>query len=757
MTTALTQTDELRKQLEAVLDGPAKEEIIDRWQKRLQKFLDEVDQRRLNATLDGAFLMRLWDDNPVASTGSGSVKIRPALADEAFSSWFVQVVLDSTLNAEDVAQVEAPLTELYDALETKLGPLCGRTPTLKINRVMCVLFPDHFTTIAAVGRLLDLHKMMGGSRKDHPVHAHMSIRRRIDEALGATPPADPMARTQRMCLPWLLYARMTAGTASQPAEPLAPEVEDVQHGLQPLAASLRRKGLTSLRGSFQALLSFLPDLEEGLTREEFSDLIRKSNPDLADSSIGAAIHVVSREFDLCRCKADVYHLTDRGIALRHTQDPHELADLLLTRVLGVDHVLLAVASEPRSKSALTALLQEVNPGWTTNFIPSCLVGWMVSLGLIKPNASRQYELLALGQQWCDLVTWTPEFLPLPVEAVQAPKQAVYEKTQLPDWATLNNQLRTLVAGKLALDERAVQQLHAGLWSHPVRHFAVLTGISGSGKTQLALNYALALCGEQTEGQESVKVIPVQPGWFDPSPLLGYVNPIAASAYRSAAFLELLLRASQRPQQPFVAVLDEMNLSHPEQYLAPILSTMETLGQIDLHALADGSTEIPKSLRYPSNLAIIGTLNMDETTHGLSDKVLDRAFTLEFWDIDVLAFPGWQTTLLQPDWTTQAQAVLQGLGQALAPVRLHFGWRTVDDVLAYLHFAAEMGVERVAALDDVVYAKVLPKLRGERSQAFETALNACFTLMQTHGLTRCAVKLKSMQTELGQTNMARFWR
>ena len=44
--------------------------------------------------------------------------------------------------------------------------------------------------------------------------------------------------------------------------------------------------------------------------------------------------------------------------------------------------------------------------------------------------------------------------------------------------------------------------------------------------------------------------------------------------------------------------------------------------------------VPADVRYPSNLVIIGTVNMDETTHGISDKVLDRAFTIEFWDVDL---------------------------------------------------------------------------------------------------------------------------
>lgn len=69
----------------------------------------------------------------------------------------------------------------------------------------------------------------------------------------------------------------------------------------------------------------------------------------------------------------------------------------------------------------------------------------------------------------------------------------------------------------------------------------------------------------------------------------------------------------------MAILDEMNLSHPEQYFAPILSAMESLKSIDLHNMPDAEVAISRSVALLKNLAIIGTLNMDETTHGLPSQ------------------------------------------------------------------------------------------------------------------------------------------
>jgi hypothetical protein len=116
----------------------------------------------------------------------------------------------------------------------------------------------------------------------------------------------------------------------------------------------------------------------------------------------------------------------------------------------------------------------------------------------------------------------------------------------------------------------------------------------------------------------------------------------------------------------------MNLSHPEQYMAPLLSAMETGDSIQLHAEGDLFDGIPGVLSYPANLVMIGTVNMDETTHGLSDKVLDRSFVLEFWGVDLDAYPRWGKRAISTDVESRSRQVLGALMTALAPARLHFG-------------------------------------------------------------------------------------
>ena len=469
----------LRANLDAVLAGPAKAPGALRWMQELEAFIGEVHNATPADLRNRPLLERIWDDNPVAAVGNGTVKMAPALDDEEFVSWFSQLAVLKL--PEDASKAEVELTGIYDEMMSRLQALCGRTPRLKANRVLCALFPDHFTTIADVGALRYVYREMGGSRKDHPVHAHLTIRRSVDEALGPVSSSDPLDGPRRMCLPWMLYERVAS---DQPSEGAVPAPSEVRH-LTPLPATLRRKGLTAMKGGFQTLLGLLPPLDEGLTKDEFIALISQVNPDLADRSHAPFINVVAREFDLCVREGDLYRLSARGINLLESQDPQELADHLLTRVLSIDHVIHRLAKGPASKTDLVTMLQRVNPGWTSLYAPTAQLGWLVSLGAIVAAADRQYRLTELGQRWSELVTWEPEFLPKPAETIEELRTSVDEAIraiQLPAWPELSARLKALTGDRLRFDEALVRQLHAGLWFHPVRHFAILTGLSGSGKS-----------------------------------------------------------------------------------------------------------------------------------------------------------------------------------------------------------------------------------------------------------------------------------
>lgn len=721
------------------------------WADSLSTFLKKVKKDIPAALQSETYLKSLWDDTTISSTGNGSVIIAPAMANEAFRQWFFQKV--ATPLSADLIEAQNYLVDFHDETKKRLKDLCGRTPHLKVNRVFCAIYPEHFTTIADEGAIRFLHRSMGGGKSDHIVHIHHAIKNRIDSLLGSVTVGDFSAEfCARLSLPWYLYEKtMSELDPNQPSPQPRPS-----EALNPLPAVLRRKGLTAIKGNFSALLELLPELQEGLSRVEFEDLIAQRNPGLLKASIGVNINSLSREFDLCRRQGDDYFLSPRGINLLETRDPDELCDHLLTRIFGIDHVLVYLGDSPEAKAKLISVLQAAHPSWTSTYAPNALLSWLSSLNVIETGSDGKLHLTERGQRWRSQVNWEPESTK-PENVIDKQKPLGPVHTLLPDKAILTKRLQDRLNGRMVFDEKLVNQLHAGLWSHPVRHFAVLTGISGSGKTQLALNYGLALCNDPSNEQSRVKVIPVHPGWYDPSHLLGYVNPLQEASYRSTPFLDLLLRAVDDPEQPYIAILDEMNLSHPEQYLAPILSAMETHGWIELHQMDENQVQVQQRIKYPANLAIVGTVNMDETTHGLSDKVLDRAFTLEFWEIDVHAFPGWNDNALSNEIKTKTRELLHALNQALAPVRMHFGWRTISDVIEYLQFTNTFAGSVESALDDVVYAKVLPKLRGDSSPRFEQALKATHECLTSMGLSRCSGKVKEMRNDLEESGSTRFWR
>lgn len=238
-----------------------------------------------------------------------------------------------------------------------------------------------------------------------------------------------------------------------------------------------------------------------------------------------------------------------------------------------------------------------------------------------------------------------------------------------------------------------------------------------------------------------------------------MNPLQGNSYIRTPFLEFLISASEAPDRPFTVVLDEMNLSRPEQYLSPNLSAMETGEPLTLHREGESFDGVPSDIRYPSNLAIIGTVNMDETTHGISDKVLDRAFTIEFWDVELKGYPRWGTREYSKEHEDEVRLLLTDLMMSLRPARLHFGWRVVDDVLDYMDRAlADNGaLDPAVVLDDVVYAKVLPKLRGDDAPRFREALRKSEEVLGKHRLNNCVSKVKELSDDLESTGSARFWR
>ena len=732
------------------------EEGLRKWMTTLGFFLSRVhdapeDQR---GTLE--FQRKLWDESPVAATGQGNIAVNDAYEDVEFRTWLAKRSLEP-LPADPAWGLE----KLYEEILDRLKPfVSGKMPHLKVFRVLAALHPDYMTTVADRGKMKQLARAMGVNSSASVIGRHVWVRDRLDQVLGPHG-AGAADLGERMALAWELFKRFVRPPEDERTE--EPAADPGEMRLVPLPAARRRRGLTTIRGLFPAVLSALEFVRDGATRQELIDFLRASAPDLKETTLRVSTNVLKSEFALIRSEGDRYVLSERGEALLDSGDPDELADWLLTRVLGVDKAIIELRDRgPRPLLDLVRAVQSMNPGWSTGYAPSSIIQWLRAFGVIEVGADGRHALSGAGRGWAARIHWAPEALPRDEELVaEITASGVVPLKEIADTGGVMLPPLSLIIERVAAAGRfadsIVAQLHSGLWAHSRRHFAILTGLSGSGKTLLARAYAIGIAAGGSARHQFT--LTVQPGWYDPGPVLGFVNPLRRDAYESTPFLQFLLLAASDPNQPYTVVLDEMNLSHPEQYLAPLLSAMETGDAIELHSEGQFLDGIPGRVPYPSNLAIIGTVNMDETTHGLSDKVLDRAFTLEFWKIDLDQYPRWGGRALAKEHVDRARSLLGELLAALEPVRLHFGWRVIDDVLAFLVHAGDdsEALPFEQALDAAMHAKVLPKLRGEDSKRFREALAGCEETFERHGLPRSRAKVAELRDDLISTGSARFWR
>lgn len=209
-------------------------------------------------------------------------------------------------------------------------------------------------------------------------------------------------------------------------------------------------------------------------------------------------------------------------------------------------------------------------------------------------------------------------------------------------------------------------------------FLLLAGISGTGKSQKVQELAYMTCPEGELRNENGTapgnycLVEVKPNWHDSTELLGYYSALSGR-YELTDFIRFVYKAIKNETVPFFLCLDEMNLAPVEQYFAEYLSVLETRknvgGKIQTqpllkkevfancalykketeesnpHMTSDGTLQVSKALysekdaeiisylkdnglSLPDNLFVIGTVNMDDTTHQFSRKVIDRAFTIE---------------------------------------------------------------------------------------------------------------------------------
>ncbi|MFB9859593.1 McrB family protein [Salinicoccus siamensis] len=159
------------------------------------------------------------------------------------------------------------------------------------------------------------------------------------------------------------------------------------------------------------------------------------------------------------------------------------------------------------------------------------------------------------------------------------------------------------------------------------NFTILGGMSGTGKTQLAMLYAEAM---KIEEGDNLLFVPVKPSYTEPSDLLGFLNPQTGVYTESdVGLVSFLNRASKNEDKMHMVVFDEMNLGQVEHYFSDFISILELeTGEKRLRLFNKGAMCVQEHLRegilIGNNVLFVGTANFDETTRDFSNRMLDRS-------------------------------------------------------------------------------------------------------------------------------------
>jgi hypothetical protein len=298
--------------------------------------------------------------------------------------------------------------------------------------------------------------------------------------------------------------------------------------------------------------------------------------------------------------------------------------------------------------------------------------------------------------------------------------------------------RQAMAQGIAMDKRDLAVFHVALKSGS---WHVVAGPSGTGKSTLPQLYSLAM-GDPG----GCLLAPVRPDWLDERDVIGAWDSLSQRFIPApTGILDFLIsaRAQGQAQGLRLLVLDEMNLGRVEHYFASFLSLLEGGPTARVLRLFDKRLVDPSDryaaydqISLPPNLRIVGTVNVDETTHFFSPKMLDRAGiqVLEPGDLRAglqarqasapapsavpvtwSAWSAWvQPASKAPEWAVDR---LVELDEVLAPMRSGFGHRVFQRCLRFVACAERILPEN-EALDRALAMFVLPRLRTEHPRAQE---------------------------------------
>lgn len=324
----------------------------------------------------------------------------------------------------------------------------------------------------------------------------------------------------------------------------------------------------------------------------------------------------------------------------------------------------------------------------------------------------------------------------------------------------------IASNGFSYNDGLIENFYLSLKSKP---FVILAGTSGTGKTRLVRLFAEAIGATSQNGR--YKLVSVRPDWSDSSDLFGHVN--LNDKFVPGEIIDFVKQAELDSKNSYFLCLDEMNLARVEYYLSDILSIIETREYVDGKVVTDplinenyyGADTVARGkygvVRIPDNLYIVGTVNMDETTFPFSRKVLDRANTIEFSTVELLADFGSareeaksiyaDNSFMKADYVFFNQCApdqnfveeicieLQDINKILEKASAHVGYRVRDEIVFYMLNNKNAGnlLTRDRAFDNEIMQKILPRIQGS---------SASVKAMLCELFKHCAGDYESYQTE-----------
>jgi hypothetical protein len=341
----------------------------------------------------------------------------------------------------------------------------------------------------------------------------------------------------------------------------------------------------------------------------------------------------------------------------------------------------------------------------------------------------------------------------------------------PEKAFLDGFMQYLKDKGLAFPRRVVYAFHTSLKVQDISALVILAGISGTGKSELPQRYADFMGAQRL-------TLAVQPRWDSPQDLQGFYNYVEKK-FKPTDLIRGIYQYNHDPvmeNRIVLVLLDEMNLARVEYYFSDFLSKLEsrrsspTFLELDVGSLQ--ISEAQRKLEIPKQFLFVGTMNEDETTQTLSDKVLDRANVLTFGKPKTLQlrkgrttedprsmyvsysrFEQWFKTPDQnsevvqkvKDYLDQANNIMESIGHPFA----HRVYQAITQYVINYPGVSDLNCEEFRfALVDQFAQKLLPKLRGLMIDDYQEELNKFTSLIEQLGdasLTEAFIKARGSRS------------